>query len=132
MLLSLYRFDADEDSTNEANVLQEWGNDGSDGGTVFVLRRTVKRWCREICNSLYNYETKKRHEKQKGGMTTMKKLISMVMAAAMVTSLVPATAFAANGVDLKATAKVVGASTYTVEELKTNKEVNDTRTAIEN
>lgn len=125
MLLSLYRFDADEDSTNEANVLQEWGNDGSDGGTVFVLRRTVKRWCREICNSLYNYETKKRHEKQKGGMTTMKKLISMVMAAAMVTSLVPATAFAANGVDLKATAKVVGASNYTVEELKTNKEVND-------
>ncbi len=125
MLLSLYRFDADEDSTNEANVLQEWGNDGSDGGTVFVLRRTVKRWCREICNSLYNYETKKRHEKQKGGMTTMKKLMSMVMAAAMVTSLVPATAFAANGVDLKATAKVVGASNYTVEELKTNKEVND-------
>lgn len=125
MLLSLYRFDADEDSTNEANVLQEWGNDGSDGGTVFVLRRTVKRWCREICNSLYNYETKKRHEKQKGGMTTMKKLISMVMAAAMVTSLVPATAFAANGVDLKATAKVVGASNYTVEELKTNKEVKD-------
>lgn len=55
----------------------------------------------------------------------MKKLISMVMAAAMVTSLVPATAFAANGVDLKATAKVVGASNYTVEELKTNKEVND-------
>lgn len=126
MLLSLYRFDADEDSTNEANVLQEWGNDGSDGGTVFVLRRTVKRWCREICNSLYNYETKKRHEKQKGGMTTMKKLISMVMAAAMVTSLVPATAFAANGVDLKATAKVVGASNYTVEELKkTDKEVTD-------
>lgn len=49
----------------------------------------------------------------------------MVMAAAMVTSLVPATAFAANGVDLKATAKVVGASNYTVDELKSNKEVND-------
>ncbi len=37
MLLSLYRFGAYEDSTNETNVLQEWGNDGSNGGTVFVL-----------------------------------------------------------------------------------------------
>ena len=40
----------------------------------------------------------------------MKKFLSMVMAAAMVVSLVPATAFAASG-DIKATAKVVDART---------------------
>ena len=45
----------------------------------------------------------------------MKKFISMVMAAAMVVSLVPATAFAAN----TATCKVVDAQEYTVDEAKT-------------
>ena len=39
----------------------------------------------------------------------MKKFISMVMAAAMVVSLVPATAFAASSYDLKATASIVNA-----------------------
>ena len=42
----------------------------------------------------------------------MKKFLSMVMAAAMVVSLVPATAFAASD-DVKATAKVVDAENYT-------------------
>ena len=36
----------------------------------------------------------------------MKKFLSMVMAAAMVVSLVPATAFAADGVDMKGTASI--------------------------
>ena len=44
----------------------------------------------------------------------MKKLISMVLTAAMVVSLVPATAFA--GGDVKATAKVVDALNLTKEE----------------
>ena len=44
----------------------------------------------------------------------MKKFLSMVMAAAMVVSLVPATAFAAAG-DFKATAKVVDAQNFPVE-----------------
>ncbi|MDD4844900.1 MAG: hypothetical protein PHU31_11335, partial [Anaerotignum sp.] len=39
----------------------------------------------------------------------MKKLISLVMAAAMVASLVPATAFAASGSEVSATAKIVKA-----------------------
>lgn len=43
----------------------------------------------------------------------MKKFLSMVMAAAMVVSLVPATAFAAG--DLKATAKVVDAANFAVD-----------------
>ncbi|WP_306544207.1 copper amine oxidase N-terminal domain-containing protein, partial [Anaerotignum sp.] len=47
----------------------------------------------------------------------MKKFLSMVMAAAMVVSLVPATAFAAAG-DFKATAKVVDAKNYTEKEIK--------------
>ena len=47
----------------------------------------------------------------------MKKFLSMVMAAAMVVSLVPATAFAATG-DFKATAKVVDAQNYTETEIK--------------
>ena len=47
----------------------------------------------------------------------MKKFLSMVMAAAMVVSLVPATAFAAAG-DFKATAKVVDAKNYTEREIK--------------
>ena len=42
----------------------------------------------------------------------MKKFLSMVMAAAMVVSLVPATAFAATGVDMKGTASVVGAQSF--------------------
>ena len=46
----------------------------------------------------------------------MKKFLSMVMAAAMVVSLVPATAFAASG-DVKATAKVVGSKNYTQDEI---------------
>ena len=45
----------------------------------------------------------------------MKKFISMVMAAAMVVSLVPATAFAATSDDFKATAKVVNAQNYPVD-----------------
>ena len=48
----------------------------------------------------------------------MKKFLSMVMAAAMVVSLVPATAFAAAG-DFKATAKVVDAQNFPVDGVKT-------------
>ena len=48
----------------------------------------------------------------------MKKFLSMVMAAAMVVSLVPATAFAASD-DVKATAKVVDAENYTVDSTTT-------------
>ena len=47
----------------------------------------------------------------------MKKFLSMVMAAAMVVSLVPATAFAAAG-DFKATAKVVDAQNFPVDGIK--------------
>ena len=47
----------------------------------------------------------------------MKKFLSMVMAAAMVVSLVPATAFAASG-DVKATAKVVDVENYADGKLK--------------
>ena len=43
----------------------------------------------------------------------MKKFLSMVMAAAMVVSLVPATAFAAG--DIKATAKVIDAANFPVD-----------------
>ena len=46
----------------------------------------------------------------------MKKFLSMVMAAAMVVSLVPATAFAASS-DFKATAKVVDAQNFADGEL---------------
>ena len=53
----------------------------------------------------------------------MKKFLSMVMAAAMVVSLVPATAFAAAG-DVKATAKVVDAQNYTEKEIE-NKQISD-------
>ena len=53
----------------------------------------------------------------------MKKFLSMVMAAAMVVSLVPATAFAASG-DVKATAKVVGSKNYTQDEIENAKGVN--------
>lgn len=42
----------------------------------------------------------------------MKKFLSMVMASAMVVSLVPATAFAAEGIDLSATASIVGADSF--------------------
>ena len=48
----------------------------------------------------------------------MKKFLSMVMAAAMVVSLVPATAFAASS-DFKATAKVVDAQNFPVDGVKT-------------
>lgn len=48
----------------------------------------------------------------------MKKFLSMVMAAAMVVSLVPATAFAAAD-DVRATAKVVDAQNYTETEIET-------------
>ena len=48
----------------------------------------------------------------------MKKFLSMVMAAAMVVSLVPATAFAASD-DVRATAKVVDAQNYTETEIET-------------
>ena len=47
----------------------------------------------------------------------MKKFLSMVMAAAMVVSLVPATAFAASG-DVKATAKIVGSKNYTQDDIE--------------
>ena len=47
----------------------------------------------------------------------MKKFLSMVMAAAMVVSLVPATAFAASS-DFKATAKVVDAQNFPVDGVK--------------
>ncbi|WP_306531047.1 stalk domain-containing protein, partial [Anaerotignum lactatifermentans] len=49
----------------------------------------------------------------------MKKFLSMVMAAAMVVSLVPATAFAASD-NVKATAKVVDAENYTETEVNSN------------
>lgn len=54
----------------------------------------------------------------------MKKFLSMVMAAAMVVSLVPATAFAAgtsDGVDLKASASIVGAENFTDKGVSTTK-----------
>ena len=55
----------------------------------------------------------------------MKKFLSMVMAAAMVVSLVPATAFAAAD-DVRATAKVVDAQNYTETEIETaNSVVSD-------
>ena len=50
----------------------------------------------------------------------MKKFLSMVMAAAMVVSLVPGAAFAASG-DVKATAKVVGSKNYTQDEIESSK-----------
>ena len=53
----------------------------------------------------------------------MKKFLSMVMAAAMVVSLVPATAFAAAG-DIKATAKVVDAQNFAVDEIKPDGKIN--------
>ncbi len=53
----------------------------------------------------------------------MKKFLSMVMAAAMVVSLVPATAFAAAG-DFKATAKVVDAKNFAVDEIESGDSVN--------
>ena len=52
----------------------------------------------------------------------MKKFLSMVMAAAMVVSLVPATAFAAAG-DFKATAKVVDAQNFPVDAIDTGDKV---------
>ena len=52
----------------------------------------------------------------------MKKFLSMVMAAAMVVSLVPATAFAAAG-DFKATAKVVDAQNFPVDAINTGDKV---------
>ena len=52
----------------------------------------------------------------------MKKFLSMVMAAAMVVSLVPATAFAASS-DFKATAKVVDAKNFADGELKAGKPI---------
>ena len=60
--------------------------------------------------SLYNYKTNNSSKKIKGGMNPMKKFISMVMTAAMVASLVPATAFAKSG-DVAADVKVVKAWT---------------------
>ena len=53
----------------------------------------------------------------------MKKFLSMVMAAAMVVSLVPATAFAASG-DFKATAKVVDAQNFAVDAINSGDKVN--------
>ena len=53
----------------------------------------------------------------------MKKFLSMVMAAAMVVSLVPGAAFAASG-DVKATAKVVGSKNYTQDEIENAKGAN--------
>ena len=53
----------------------------------------------------------------------MKKFLSMVMAAAMVVSLVPATAFAAAG-DFKATAKVVDAQNFAVDAIHSGDKVN--------
>ena len=50
----------------------------------------------------------------------MKKFLSMVMAAALVVSLVPGAAFAASG-DVKATAKVVGSKNYTQDEIESSK-----------
>ena len=50
----------------------------------------------------------------------MKKFLSMVMAAAMVVSLVPATAFAASD-DVKATAKVVDAANFPVDHIQADK-----------
>ena len=53
----------------------------------------------------------------------MKKFLSMVMAAALVVSLVPGAAFAASG-DVKATAKVVGSKNYTQDEIENAKGAN--------
>ena len=54
----------------------------------------------------------------------MKKFLSMVMAAAMVVSLVPATAFAASG-DVKATAKVVDAANFPVDGIQSGVNLGD-------
>ena len=54
---------------------------------------------REMRSSLYNYKTK--HTLKEDGRI-MKKFISFVMAAAMVASLVPATAFAKGDVTMSA------------------------------
>ena len=54
----------------------------------------------------------------------MKKFLSMVMAAAMVVSLVPATAFAASG-DVKATAKVVDAANFPVDGIESGVNLGD-------
>ncbi len=76
-----------------------------------------ERGAEKYAGSLYNYKTKRRDEKKKGGMIAMKKFLSMVMAAAMVVSLVPATAFAAKD-DVRATARVVDAENYTQDEIE--------------
>ena len=66
-------------------------------GTAPNGRRVRRRLDEMQTSSLYNYKTNQneRNKNSKGGMMTMKKFLSMVMAAAMVVSLVPATAFAA-------------------------------------
>ena len=69
-----------------------------------------ERGAEKYAGSLYNYKTKRRDEKKKGGMIAMKKFLSMVMAAAMVVSLVPATAFAANN---SVSAAIMDAKNYT-------------------
>lgn len=71
-----------------------------------------------------------KNENLRGGMRPMKKFLSMVMAAAMVVSLVPATAFAAEGVTLKGTASITGAQSFT-ETTVNDKTVNDGKTKAE-
>ena len=83
-----------------------------------------ERGAEKYAGSLYNYKTKRRDEKKKGGMIAMKKFLSMVMAAAMVVSLVPATAFAASG-NVKATASVVEAESYADGDLNDGAEIGN-------
>ncbi len=116
--LSLYRFGADESSTKESKGTS-WS-----GGMTEVTAEPLseaadgrERGAEKYAGSLYNYKTKRRDEKKKGGMIAMKKFLSMVMAAAMVVSLVPATAFAAKD-DVRATARVVDAENYTQDEIE--------------
>ena len=109
--LSLYRFGADESSTKESKGTS-WS-----GGMTEVTAEPLseaadgrERGAEKYAGSLYNYKTKRRDEKKKGGMIAMKKFLSMVMAAAMVVSLVPATAFAANN---SVSAAIMDAKNYT-------------------
>ena len=123
--LSLYRFGADESSTKESKGTS-WS-----GGMTEVTAEPLseaadgrERGAEKYAGSLYNYKTKRRDEKKKGGMIAMKKFLSMVMAAAMVVSLVPATAFAASG-DVKARASVVEAESYADGDLNDGAEIGN-------
>lgn len=94
--------------------------DGAKGANPNARRDTAKL---AEPNALRCIIMKRNSKKRKlrGGMRPMKKFLSMVMAAAMVVSLVPATAFAADGVDLSATASIVGSQSFVEGDVETTK-----------